>query len=714
VPTWQLTTTGIVWEMLGTERMPFFPSMRVIGRVHAEPWKEVFGRMAAELQGETARRHECPVDEPPAAAQPAVREQPIEAAPSAAEINQMLGLFNQGRYAELEPLARGLTARFPQHGFTWKLLGAALRQMGRTEDALVPMQQAAALLPDDFEAHYNLGNALRKLRRLSEAEASYLRVLTLKPDFAETHCNLGATLEEMGRLEEAESSYRRALLLKPDYAEAHSNLGNVLQGQGRMSEAEASYRRALEVRSEYAEAHGNLGKVLQGQGRFSEAEASFRQALEIRPDYAEALSNLGDALREQGRSIEAEVVLRQALNVAPDSVRAFNLLGITLIDLWRLPEGEASFRRALELQPDFVEGHSNLGNALRYQGQLFEAEASYNRAIELRSDYFPAHWNRAMTLFAMGRLAEAWEGFDWRLLLPSIAPHVRDYGKRKWAGEDLSGEGIVVWPEQGVGDEIEYAGVIPDLAGRARRVVVECDPRLVSLFARSFPGVEVVERRDPPDARIMDEDLGWQVPMGGLLRWFRPTLESFPKQAGYLRPDPQRVAHWRARVDALGGGLKVGIGWRSMHITPGRAVHYSRLEEDWGSVLGVPGVHFVNLQYDECRAELEQARERFGVGIHAFADLDLMRDLEGAAALTSVLDLVISPPTTVAILAGALGVPTWQLTTTGIVWETLGTDRMPFFPSMRVVNRDRAESWKVILARVATELRAYSAQELGG
>ena len=145
-------------------------------------------------------------------------------APSSEEIEHLVTLFNQCRYAEAETLARKITESFPIHGFGWKALGAIRKLQGRSAEALEPMQKAAELLPGDAEAHNNLGITLNEQDRLTEAEASYRRALEIKPDFAEGHNNLGNVLQEQGRLTEAEASFRRALEIKPDFAEAYSNL----------------------------------------------------------------------------------------------------------------------------------------------------------------------------------------------------------------------------------------------------------------------------------------------------------------------------------------------------------------------------------------------------------------------------------------------------------------------------------------------------------
>ena len=179
--------------------------------------------------------------------------------PTPAECNHLVALFNAGHYPELESRARSLVGRYPDSGFVWKILGAALQIQGK--DSLPALRKAAELLPGDAVAHYNLGNILHERGRLNEAEASYRRALQIEPDGADMHTNLGKTLQDIGRIEEAGASYRRALQIKPDHAEAHNNLGETLMESGRLDEAEASLRRALQIRPDYLKVRLSLASV---------------------------------------------------------------------------------------------------------------------------------------------------------------------------------------------------------------------------------------------------------------------------------------------------------------------------------------------------------------------------------------------------------------------------------------------------------------------
>jgi len=181
-----------------------------------------------------------------------------------------------------------MTIRFPQYGFGWKVLGASLKQIGQSADALIPMQEAAKLLPNDAETHNNLGITLKDLGRVEEAELSFLWALKIKRDFAEAQSNLGNALKEMGRLYEAEEKCRHALQLKPDFAEAFNNLGNTLKDLGKLDEAEICCRHAVRIKPRLAEAHYNLATIVKGLGRPDEAEISYQDALEAMPNLVEA------------------------------------------------------------------------------------------------------------------------------------------------------------------------------------------------------------------------------------------------------------------------------------------------------------------------------------------------------------------------------------------------------------------------------------------
>ena len=166
--------------------------------------------------------------------------------------------------------------------------------------------------PDSWTAHDNLGIALRDSGRTAEAIVQYEEALRIRPEEAEVHNNLGVALRDAGRADEAIAQYREALRIQPEYAEADNNLGNALTATGRAAEAIACYREALRLNPGYAKARNNLGSALQRLGQIPEAIIQFEEAVRLAPDDPIAHTNLGVALRDTGRTAEAVAQFEEA------------------------------------------------------------------------------------------------------------------------------------------------------------------------------------------------------------------------------------------------------------------------------------------------------------------------------------------------------------------------------------------------------------------
>ncbi len=593
-------------------------------------------------------------------------------------------------------------------------LGLVLEAQGQLDKAVASFHKSIALKPDYAEAHINLGNVLNKLDRPMEAIASYQKVIAINPRNMLGYFNLGVVLERSGRLEEAIGSYRRTLALDPDNAEALFNLGSCLQKLGQKEQLEQaieSFSRTLALKPDHFKAQLNLGAAQFSLHRLEDALASFRKAIDLNPDDAIAHYDLGSAFLQLSRLEDARKCFDHSIAINPDYVGGHNNLGMTLYLMGERDKARFHYSESLRIEPDNVEANANLGSLYREQGEFENAIDLLNRAIRVQPDRAEAHWNLSLPLLATGNLAQGWQEYEWRWKgnerwIPT-PPKKRNFPQLWWNGEDLKDKTILVWAEQGVGDEIYFASVLPDIIVAAKHCVVECEPRLVSLFERSFPSVEIVARTSSADPRCLMPDIDLQIPMGSLFRWFRPSVDSFPEHHGYLIADPERVIHWKQRLHSLGEQPKVGISWRSMHRNAQRDQNYTDIEQ-WASILSVRGVTFVNLQYDDCQAELEDARQRFGVKIHAWDDIDLLNDLDEAAALTAALDVVISAGTSVSAMAGALGKQVLQFVPSDY-WPALGCNRDPCFPEMKLFMRNWGEPWEQVLEAIAYELMKITA-----
>jgi Flp pilus assembly protein TadD len=240
--------------------------------------------------------------------------------PSESQLNQLLEQFNKGRYYEAEKSARLITQQFPEHQFSWKVLGVIFGETGRQVEAIEANQKAIQLIPNDAETHNNLGNAFKNLGRLDEAETSLRHAIALKFGYAEAHNNLSVILKELGRLEEAEVNLRQAIVMKPSYAEAYNNLGITLKELGRLEAAQISLRQAIALKPNNADAHNNLGITLKELGRLEAAEISLRQAIALKPDLSSAILNLSTVLDYMNNLDAAIHSYKRVLQVDPNNL----------------------------------------------------------------------------------------------------------------------------------------------------------------------------------------------------------------------------------------------------------------------------------------------------------------------------------------------------------------------------------------------------------
>jgi hypothetical protein len=248
-----------------------------------------------------------------------------------------------------------------------------------------------------------------------------------------------------------------------------------------------------------------------------------------------------------------------------------------------------------------------------------------------------------------------------------------------------------------------FASCLPDLLSRAQYTVIECDPRLAGLFARSFPAAAVYRHRvkGSPDW-LREPAPDYRVRLGDLPRMLRNGYADFPVHGGYLVADPAPVAVWRARLAALGPGLKVGLSWRGGTPGTGQAARSLALAALL-PVLSLPQAHFVSLQYGLVRDEIADLRERHGIALsewpQAIADMDEM------AALITGLDLVVTVCTTAAHLCGALGKTAWVMVPAVAEWRYLDSgSRIPWYPALRLIRQSRLNAWGDAIATVRAEL----------
>ena len=447
-----------------------------------------------------------------------------------------------------------------------------------------------------------------------------------------------------------------------------------------------------------------LGVVYGATGRLDEAESFLVRAKQEEPHSIDLLNAQANLAWLRAQWPLAEERFREALAMAPDNPTVWANLGLCLHDAGRLDEAASALIRAIELDPLHVDARVNAALVCMDRGEVAAAGVHLQYALKVAPDFPDVHALRAQWLLQQADYAEGWCEYEWRFR-SSDARYREDTVLPRWDGAKR--DKLIIYAEQGLGDQIMFGSCLSDVLECVSHVEIECDPRLTSLFARSFPAVRVHAQTPALERPWAATQTGraMQIHCGSLPQLFRRTRAEFPTHSGYLSADVVKTAHWLRQLAGLGAGLKVGIAWRGGVPRTRQAMRSIPLIQCL-PVLQTQGICFVSLQHGPCDEELAQINALESVNVtHWTQAID---DYEEIAALIGALDLVITVCSSVVHLAGALGKPVWVLVPSCPEWRYLQSgETMPWYPSVHLFRQVSPGDWRAPLTAIQQMLELY-------
>jgi ADP-heptose:LPS heptosyltransferase len=425
--------------------------------------------------------------------------------------------------------------------------------------------------------------------------------------------------------------------------------------------------------------------------------------LEKDPANVDAWTKHGNVLAAAGEVQKAIASHEKALSINPNHIEAINNRGCLLADNGHTEEALAAYERVLALDPCHAEAWINRGHMLSELHGEDDAIACYQQAIALSPHHPDAMFNMGLNQLRLGRFRLGWENLELRWFARDFIHTQRKYPLPRWSGEALDGP-LLISGEQGLGDQILYASMLPDALARTPQITVEVEPRLIPLFNRSFPQVNAVAREE---GRLYGGPAVAQLPIASLGRLFRPDWASFPRYAdGYLRCNEALAASLRAR---LSDGRKViGLSWSSRN--PRYEMSKSARLHDFAALLRLPGCRFIDLQYGDTQVDREAVEQDLGVPVERLADVDNTNDLDALTSLIKACDIVVTVSNTTAHLAGALGKETYVLVPSGRgrmwFWFSGRNDDNPFYPRLHVMQQKPKQPWAALVAGISAKVAA--------
>jgi tetratricopeptide (TPR) repeat protein len=589
------------------------------------------------------------------------------------------------------PLYENVLRVDPQHAAALYHLGTLEIQRSNVKAGVELLRQAAAQRPDVAEIHNNLGIACKTLEQWGEAAEAFERALNVDPNYAPAYFNLADLSQTLGQIDTATQFYLRAIKLDPDEPQAFRRLGEILFAQENWTGAEQCFCRVLAIGNLQHDRYGLLevlSKLAMSyikQEKLDDAAQTFRTMLDFAPEVGEMHSNLAYVYERQGK----------------------------------LDEALAAGLKGISAKPDYAEGHNNLGVVYRSLHRLAEAEQCFSTAVGLNSQFALAQFNLGALRLMRGDYAAGWKGYEWRNLTLSHPP--RKFTVPRWDGKPIPGQTLLIHTEQGYGDTIQFARFVQAAKSRSQAQIVLEGPAALLPLLSSVAGADTIVRAG---SALPDHDAEISLPsLPGVLGI---EIADLPGKVPYLTVDEELRQKWAARISELvdpacragscatisaadsatsrpaDGTYKIGIAWRG-NVAQNLDILRSCPLQEFAALKNIPGIAWFSLQKDEPGAVAPVENDG---GMNLIPLAREFHDFADTAAAMHALDLIITVDTSVAHLAGALGLPVWTLLCHTPDWRyQLDRTDSAWYPTMRLFRQPRWGDWKSVLPAVEAELR---------
>jgi len=503
---------------------------------------------------------------------------------------------------------------------------------------------------------------------------------------------------------------------------------NRLHLNNKLDLAKKKYLEALEISPDNSLILWKLGDINMGLNLFDHAAVYFSRLEILNPGNTDILNNYAHCLIKINAHDAANTVLHTALKINPKDISTYLNLTVLACANFDYDLAFEYSKQALLISPNSAIVHNNLGSVFQKLGKDDLAEYEFETACLIDNKYFDPKINLAGLKSKFGKTYEAiklyeellknsnlnneiqirikhllareylrtgnlelgWEyyelGFHPIIDFEMSRSPKRVFNVPRWSGEPLNNKRILVWGEQGIGDELLFMSCLPDLCQLTKNIIIECQPRLVTEIARSFPYIKVRPSSFNLDVGYTQiyNDFDLQIPMGSLPKIFRKKITDFSSSAPYLIINKNKAEIFERKMNILDNSkIRVGICWRSGFQNAERNISYTELT-DWEPIFKLKNLEIINLQYGECENELLLAEKYFNINILRWDDLDLKNDFESTLALISRLDVVITVSTAVLTMAASVGVKTILMD--NYTWTNLGEDFYPWFPNVEFIS----------------------------
>ncbi len=549
-------------------------------------------------------------------------------------------------------------------------------------------------------------------------------------------------LHKKGEKEQALELYQKALNKSNPPLAAFLNASSILRSQDKCDKSIEILEKGLHLYPKEPGLWNNIGNCFMDSQKNIKAITAFRHALAFEPNFVDAAISLSSCLRDQGYPHLSYALIKKQYDRTIDLAKKEKLLIPLLEGVLSLSNSKNNTNDLEDLEPliqqveKAIQEQSNPNDPCRAAiimtqiwiqvDQLERALESHNTIIKNGKSFFAnpekkgltfkksffnswnaLSWNLGIKLLKKGKFKDGWRLYEHGLRVPAEGPQRWQRSLKKpftqkeiptWRGESIRNKRILLLGEQGIGDSMMFATLIPKLANEGAIVSLAPGDRLASIYKRSFENLRILKLKDFESKRVTASDFDLQSPLGSICQYRFTSLKDYGQSSPILSADEAKTAKCRQRY--FDGRPLIGISWQGGG-KPNRVAIKSINLKQLTPLLECEEFRFVSLQYGDDAPHLERYRKNSGIEVLHDDEIDPLKDMDGWLSQVAAMDAVISIANTTVHGAGGLGVPTMCLVSKKSDWRWIDPEVYQgcyWYPSVRASYQSHKGDWEPALA----------------
>jgi len=510
----------------------------------------------------------------------------------------------------------------------------------------------------------------KKLLKIYPKNENIINYLSLNYIFLSQFDNAIFVLKELIKLNNKNVSY-------------YLNLSYCYENINEFEKAIDNYKNAIQNISNEAQLYINLASIYKRQRKFDEAENVLKKSLYL--NSYKLFSTLAGIYADQNKFDQVMEFSKKALELNQSDFIALNNIAKVYMEEKNFEEASKYLGKALQIEQNNFLIHLNLGTLYKNLNQLDKAKDHYNKSISINPKAYDAYLYKSLIELSENNFLDGWKNYEFRWFKQAERISIT---RPKWDGKKLN-QKIIIWGEQGLGEQILFTSILPELGQSFEKIILVIDEKLKLIYQESFPNIKIFT----PEEAWSIEEFDCHLPIGSLGKFFRNDVKSFPNRNNFLKTNA---------INDYGIKLKCGLSWKSINSVEGdlKSIELENLLP----ILKNENLEFFNIQYTNEKKNIDQFNQKYNLKIQNIHDLDTFNDLHSLSKYLKSFNFIITISNTTAHLAGSLGVPTLLMLPKNIgklwYWNNSIDSKSLWYPSVRIFKQNVENDWDTVILEI--------------